>query len=461
MASHIDFDKPETITGKKVLVLGLGLLGGGVGVCRFFAHHGATVTVFDAKASSVLSSSVQALSAFKSIVFSLDGQMPVSLESYDMVIKGPSFPSTHPILIAINRLKIPVTMEAALFVRFAHTRIIGVTGTRGKSTVTRMISDALRAHYTRGRVFESGNIPGTCALELLYEVKPEDVVVLELSSWQLAGLHMERVSPELAGFTSMYPDHLNFYVSMREYIHDKTAIFAYQSKGQQLFIAENCKGDVFEVATPPEGVVTHTITENDFTNDLRFLQGQHNRRNAALALAVTHAVLPEVQIESIADTIRSSHSLSCRQEVIAQKGQVTVVNDSASTTPVACAVAIETFHDRAIILVLGGNSKNVPLDPLIEKLAEHKTAVKRIYFLPGTCTDELMADERFARVSIPYTRPQESFESTIALAFATAEQQETPTVLLFSPAATSFAQFRNEFHRGEIFHSVISAIIAQ
>lgn len=177
----------SSLKGKRVLVVGLGLQGGGVGVCRFFSHHGALVTVTDNKTEVELSDSITALKDHSIAAYHLGGHIEDDFLNNDLIIKGPSVRWDSPFILKALQAGIPVTMETALFVKYAVCKTIGITGTRGKSTTTNLIFQTLNQLYKKGKVYMSGNVPGTCAIELLDVVSDQDVAVLELSSWQLSG----------------------------------------------------------------------------------------------------------------------------------------------------------------------------------------------------------------------------------------------------------------------------------
>ena len=183
----------SSLKGKRVLVVGLGLQGGGVGVARFFSRHGSLVTVTDTKSHGELSDSITALKDQQNITYHLGGHHNEDFLNTDLIIKGPSVRWDNPYILKALQVGIPVTMETALFVKYAGCKTIGITGTRGKSTTTNLIFQTLSQLYKKGKVYMSGNVPGTCAIELLDTVKDNDLAVLELSSLQLSCFHNENI----------------------------------------------------------------------------------------------------------------------------------------------------------------------------------------------------------------------------------------------------------------------------
>ncbi len=216
------------LQGKRVLVMGLGLQGSGMAAARYAAQQGAIVRVTDMKSPEVLAPSVQALAGLP-IEFVLGTHRDEDFLWAEIVIRNPGVPLSSPYLQLARKHGASIEMEIGLFFLACPGRIIGITGTRGKTTTTTLIYNILRdsgVHTVLG-----GNVAGVETLSLLPQITPETVVVLELSSWQLEGLAPHSISPAVAGMTNVYPDHLNTYDSMEDYAAAKANIFRYQHAG--------------------------------------------------------------------------------------------------------------------------------------------------------------------------------------------------------------------------------------
>jgi UDP-N-acetylmuramoylalanine--D-glutamate ligase len=226
-------------TGKKVVVMGLGTLGGGVGTARFFAKKGARVVVTDLKSREELKTSVEELSQYP-IEYILGNHREEDFIKADLIIKNPSVPSSSPFIELARKNNIRVEMAESLFMELSPTKnIIGVTGTRGKSTTSQMIYEIIK---TAGRkVVLGGNVKGIATLELLGAIDDSYYVVLELSSWMLEGFGWNKVSPWISVITNIYPDHLNRYKGMDEYINDKKNIYKFQKKDDILILNKDDK----------------------------------------------------------------------------------------------------------------------------------------------------------------------------------------------------------------------------
>ena len=222
----------DQFKGKKVTLMGLGLLGRGVGDARFFAECGAIVTVTDLKPEDELVDSIEQLSAYD-IDFVLGEHRESDFVDADLVIKGNNVSLDNKYIKAAETAGVRVAMSVALLAKYVASigaTVVGVTGTRGKTTVTNMVYSALQqlGDSTTESVYLAGNVRGVSTLALASQVKSGDTIILELDSWLLQGFAYEEYSPHIAAFTNFYPDHLNYYSSMDEYFADKANIFKYQ-----------------------------------------------------------------------------------------------------------------------------------------------------------------------------------------------------------------------------------------
>lgn len=436
-------------SGKKVLVVGLGLQGGGLGVVKFFSELGAKVKVTDRKTSQQLEQSLKQLQGLNIEITLGEHKLSDFLET-DIIFKGPSVPWDLPELKAAQEKSIPVEMETAFFASYCPAKIIGITGTRGKTTTTMMVYELLK---TAGlNPYLAGNIPQSSTINLLKTVGANDWVILELSSWQLSGFAKKKISPHIAVFTNFYPDHLNLYKNMGEYFEDKKAIYEFQKAEDYLVINENLKSST-SWQTDFQKIKSKITYFNgrQFNEEFVFLKGEHNKENAAAALAVAN-ILNLNSLQCI-KTLKSFSGIPYRQQITAKRGSVIFVNDTTSTTPTATIKAIDAFSDKPIYLILGGNSKNLPYDQLINRLNK----VKKITLLAGSFTDEIM-EELKAKYGKMITEVYDDLEKAVKKAYELASHDNEESYLLFSPGATSFAMFNNEFHRGEEFNKIVTKI---
>lgn len=438
-------------SGKRVLVVGLGVQGGGSGVAAFFAELGATVIVTDIKTEKQLEKSMLELKNYP-IVYHLGSHDIQDFLSADIIFKGPRVPWTLPEIQQALKKHIPVEMETAFFASLCPAPIIGITGTRGKSTTTMMIYEI--AKLTGKKVHLAGNLPNVSSINTLYSIRPDDLVVLELSSWQLSGFHRKKISPHIAVFTNLYPDHLDYYSSMNEYLFDKKGIYMYQKKDDVLFANERLSD--FIKTDKHEGKISF-FSSNTYPGKLDYLKGDHNKENAAAAYLVGRFLRCEE--EKLIYLLNGFKGIPSRQEQVGQKNGVIFVNDTTSTTPVATEIAIRSFSDYPFVLILGGNSKGLPYENLLKEVKK----VSYVVLLKGTFTEEILESlkkDMGEKVSPVFENLEQAVMSAFEKAQHLKKNNSDSVYVLLSPGATSFAMFRNEFHRGEVFNSAVKKITA-
>ncbi|MDQ7784757.1 MAG: UDP-N-acetylmuramoyl-L-alanine--D-glutamate ligase, partial [Desulfomonilaceae bacterium] len=432
-------DIASLFRGKRITVMGLGLLGRGLGDTLFLIRSGARVTVTDLKTEDELAPSVEKLNDLP-VELHLGGHDPSDFAEADMILRNADVPRSSPFLAIAREHGVPIEMDESLFCKYFHGTVIGVTGTRGKTTTSTLIHRILSLH--RPRVFLAGNIMGTATLPLLEGARADDTVVLELSSWQLQGFHDARISPQAAVFTNVYPDHLNRYRDMTDYIHDKKAIFLYQ-KGTDFCLFNEDQPECVALSKEA-GARKAFFTRVDVPDDWRvLLPGTHNRENiAAAARLCTELEVPE---ETVRRAVEEFTGVEHRLQWLGEKDGVGFVNDSTSTTPVAGCAALKAFKGRRIFLIAGGSDKNLDLSPFAHAAAGR---AEKIALLDGTATESL---RRGIEQDGGATKLVGTFSDMKSAVEALMEHTATEDVVLLSPGCASFGMFQNEFHRGETF----------
>lgn len=437
MAVYEDFFK-----GKKVTILGLGLLGRSVGDAEFIAQYAREVVVTDKKTETELAESVERLRKHPNIIFRLGGHCTEDFTDTDIVIKSAGVRMDNPEIAAARAASIPVFMSTALFARFAiaaGATIVGVTGTRGKSTVSHLIYHCLKEDARR--VFLGGNIRGLSTLALIPEIKAEDICVLELDSWQLQGFGDLKISPDVAVFTNLMPDHQNYYPSMDEYFTDKAQIFLHQKQGDTLVCGESILSTI-EAAQPPVAPIVPPMLPEDWVLKI---PGEHNRENASLAIAALEALaIPEKVIRS---GVESFEGVEGRLQLVREIDGVRIYNDNNATTPDATIAALHALDSGAknIVLIMGGSDKGLDMGKLLYEIA---TTCKRVILLAGTGTDRVVPLMQDYSV-------YDNLEQAVREAFGTAEKGDS---VLFSPAFASFGMFKNEYERNDQFLSIVQSL---
>lgn len=435
-------DWKQFFRGKKVTLMGLGLLGRGVGDAIFLAEHGADLIITDLKLSTALGSSLRKLRKYQNIRYTLGEHLLEDFRNRDFILKAAGVPLDSPYIAEARKNKIPIEMDASLFAKLAPegVTIIGVTGTRGKSTTTALIYEILKA--SRKRVFKGGNLVPEATLQLLIRVKTGDVVVLELDSWQLQGFHDSKISPQVAVFTTFLDDHLTYYrstsltASKQRYFEDKTAIFKYQKKGDVLIVGEQAAKQV-TAARPAVAPLIARATNVPHDWRLKLL-GEHNRENIACAVAAARAL--GVSDAAVKKVVAHFKGVSGRLEYLRTVRGIEIYNDNNATTPDATVAGLKALGARKnIILICGGTDKGLDMSKLV---AEIPKCCKGVILLKESGTEKL-------KKGMTDFTEKETLKECVKEAMKIAKKGD---IVLFSPAFASFGKwFTNEYDRGEQF----------
>ncbi|RME30471.1 UDP-N-acetylmuramoyl-L-alanine--D-glutamate ligase [Candidatus Parcubacteria bacterium] len=433
-------------TGKRVTVMGLGLLGRAVGDAEFLALHCAEVTITDLKDKEALATSVARLTRYPNIRFVLGRHELSDFEGRDFILKAAGVPLESPHIAHARQHGIPVEMSTALFAAFAGIPIIGVTGTRGKSTTTHLIHHTLLQAGVRALL--GGNVAGVSTLAHLPRAGEYEVAALELDSWQLQGFGERRLSPQLAVFTSFMEDHQNYYPSMERYFADKAHIFAHQNKDEGVLVASPqviaAIGAYGYARQVPKRVVIAQPTEE--VPPTPQLLGAYNRWNAAVAY---HALrVWGLSYEDIQHGFASFRGVPGRLSLVREWEGVAFYNDTTATTPQAARAGIQALVERhkRVVAIMGGSDKRISEEEyaaLADLIAREEV---QVVLLEGSGTPRLarLLEERGAAAEGPYGSMDEAVSRARELARA-------GDAVVLSPAFASFGLFQNEFDRGEQF----------
>jgi UDP-N-acetylmuramoylalanine--D-glutamate ligase len=354
-----------------------------------------------------------------------------------MVIKAAGVPLNSPEIAAARAAGVPVYMSTALFAKYAReagARIVGVTGTRGKTTVARLIYHTLQK---AGRsAYLGGNIRGISTLAMLPHIKKGDMVVLELDSWQLQGFGDLKISPQIAVFTNLMPDHQNYYPDMETYLADKSNIFKYQKDGEFLFVDKSLQ---YQLQT---GIVPLPIPD-DWT--LRII-GEHNRENAAFAAAALGEYGLGLSEDEIRAGLESFEGVEGRLQNLREINGIKIYNDNNSTTPEATIAALRAVG-KEVTLIIGGSEKGLALETLVGEIREHTSSVIVLVHQNYAGSERLMRE--LEKVGIVFEKAE---DLKVALSMALKNAKGT---VLFSPAFASFGMFKNEYDRNDTFVTLV------
>jgi len=380
---------PDYFSGVRTTVMGLGRFGGQLAVIRFLVGQGAIVTVTDIADCQQLKLSLEKIKDLP-VTLHLGGHIESDFVDTDLVVVSPAVPKTSRYLRLAMEKGVPITTEMNLFLDRCPATLVGITGTTGKSTTTAMIGHILhKARQALGpkkcpyrQVWVGGNI-GRSLLEDLPEIKPADLVVLELSSFQLEDLGCLELSPHIALVTNVRPNHLDRHVTMDDYLEAKSNITRFQEAGDILITNLDDELSDRIVDNKPEPVAHWRFCRSDgqanpgvrvveyenrawlqccfngrqeliYPIDQLPLPGRHNVENTAAAVAVASAV--DIPAKTIAASLKDFTGLPDRLEFVAQVGQVKYYNDSKATTPDAGIVALDSFSSP-VVAIVGGSDK--------------------------------------------------------------------------------------------------------
>ncbi len=437
--------------GKKVTVMRIGLLGRGIGDTAYLAEAGAAVTVVDAAPQSVMQGAVDALASYDTINFKFGPYDFADFKDADLVLVGAGTPLHEPVLAKCREAGVRLVQSAALFAELSRVPIIGVTGTRGKSTVTHMIHHVL-SFITGEPVLLGGNVRGVSNLQLLKSVTEDSLCVMELDSWQLQGFGWAGISPQISVFTNFMDDHLNYYQAGGEsyeeamdlYFKDKAQIFLNQDESG-VFITTPA---VFERAKKLAGTLGQEVVLADTSvlpeDMLLSMPGEHNRLNAALAYEALKAT--GLSDEEIFDGLATFPGVPGRLELAGEVEGVRIYNDNNATTPAATSAGITAVaKGKNVVLIMGGSDKGLDTTALKAAISAH---VHSVVLLPGTGTDNFKPTADATETYTPVAALSEAVEVALRAA-------KPGDVILFSPAFASFGMFRNEYERNDEFMSLV------
>ena len=443
----------------RVLILGLGQYpqGSGVAAALYFAKKKDEVIVTDVKDATALRDNVNQLKKFMNVRLRLGREDEKDLDGVSLVVRNPRVRDDNTIIREAKKRGIAIESDVSLFLRQCPATVIGVTGTRGKSTTTALLAEMLKA-WKKKKVWMGGNIL-VSPLTFMRRVKAEDLVVLELSSWQLEATGAAGLSPHIALWTNLMRDHLNTYPDMAAYAEAKAQIFRHQ-KPDDIVVLPNDKTFNAYAQSAPGRVARFgkaSSREAKLVKSVKMkLEGAHNIENAMAATAV--ALEAGVSASVIKKVLRTFEGLPNRQEVIRVFQGVTYVNDTTSTTPDATIVALKRFSSflenqkqrkGTIHLIFGGADKELEFDEVAKEIKKKKI---RVVVLAGTAEKKIAKAFKTAGVPLQVVTSLKQ-----ALDACLAQVKKGDTVLL-SPGCASFGMFKNEFDRGEQFVKLVKAL---
>ena len=458
----------ERLAGKRVVVMGLGVHGGGLGVARWLLRQGAEIIVTDLASPEVLADPIARLNAFAdelgvSVSYTLGEHRAEDICAADMLVVNPAVRPDSPWLALARSCGVKIETEMTLFFRACPGPILGVTGTKGKTTTTLLLAAMIRQRYPDTVV--AGNLR-VSALEAIEQIRPQTPVVLELSSFQLERLGEAGLSPPYALLTNLGIDHLNWHGSLAAYANAKCQIMAHQGEdgiavlppeqaqawghGRQGVVSFSLTDLTADATVDAAGYARYRDVILFHRSDLR-LPGVHNLANALAAAALAYRF--GIEPAAIATALHEMTGVEHRLELVATIDGVRYINDTTATNPTATAAALATV-DGPIVLIAGGADKELDLAALADTIIGGAAAV---VLLDGSATPTLQALLRARRPDLPLAGPFTDLSTAVAVARSFAQPG---SAVLLSPGCASFGMFRNEFHRGEAFRQIVRQLAA-
>jgi UDP-N-acetylmuramoylalanine--D-glutamate ligase len=456
---------------KIVLVMGLGRFGGGVDVAEFAARAGAKVIITDLASREQLNNSIKKLDEFPDIEYTIGSHNEADFLKADIIVANPAVPLNNKFLQFARSHNKCVTSQIGIFFQLCPATIIGITGANGKSTTSALTAYLLKHKHNKIRntqyehVWLSGNIGNEPLLTTLNQIKSNDLVVLELSSFQIEQLAEIKMAPKVALLTNLTPNHLDRYGTFENYCAAKENIFKFQhiDKNNPAVSIFNAKDEIatewFEKYKRDTGRICIKFSADDVSKDIRdsfTLPGRANLSN--LSAAVTIAKYFGVDDDRIKKALPTFKALPHRLELVAEKRGIRWYNDSKATTPQSAITALEAF-EQPIILIAGGYDKHLLFDELGRKIAEKakaailigQTAPKIAEAIKNTIGKRGTRDEgQRTRIEI-----NDSLVGAVQLATRLSEPGD---VVLLSPACASYDMFENYEQRGREFIRLVQEI---
>jgi len=453
----------ESLKGDSIAVIGMGV--SNTPLIKMMLRAGLKVTVCDKSSRERIGERADELESLGA-KFQLGEEYLSKLYKFDLIFRTPGLSPNNPALLEAAQRGSRITSEMELFFELCPCRMIAVTGSDGKTTTTTLISEFLKeAGYN---VYVGGNI-GKPLLPDVADMVPEDMVVLELSSFQLMSM---RQSPDVAVFTNLSPNHLDYHHTMEEYTAAKLNIFCHQNEnGRAVFNYDN---DITrELAHQAPGYMTYFSRQNKLEEGVYLrdnaiwlnnemgnrevlalddiqIPGVHNIENYMAAIAAVDGIVPDKCVRAVAKRFTG---VEHRIELVRELDGVKYYNDSIGTSPTRTMACLDSF-DQKLILIAGGYDKGVPFTQLGVEMTKK---VKTLVLCGATAPAIRKAVEEapgYADCGMELVETQ-----TLAEAVAAARKAGQPgDVVVLSPACAAFDQFKNFMERGKVFKRLVSEL---
>jgi UDP-N-acetylmuramoylalanine--D-glutamate ligase len=440
------------LKNKKVLLMGLGILGGGAATARWLVEQGAVLTVTDMKGEEALKPSLEKLTDLAGkIKFVLGEHKEEDFLNNEIIVINPDVPADNKFVELARKSGKQIENELTLFYKFCPSRqIVAVTGTRGKTTTTNWIYHLLKS--TDANTFIIGNSPEKPFLQEIKNVDENSFVVLEVPSYQLELVDESNFKPHIAIITNLYRDHINRHKSMEEYAKAKGHIFKGQTEGDFLILNKNDEWTNFFITQNPKSKIL-LFSEDDLIGDKEeFIKmwGEHNLQNWSVASLV--ALTLGIPAEKIKEQIPNLPQIKFRQEKVFDNGNLAIYNDTTATSPEGGIAAIERFAEGGAVFICGGTDRELEFGKWAEVVRE-MVKPRNLILLSGSATEKMKKELSWDEFN-EFDYLEECFKKALEIA-----KGNSKTNIIFSPGAKSFEKFKNEFDRGEQFNALVKGLL--
>ena len=454
----------DYIRFRKIAIIGLGV--SNIPLIDYMHEKKAKVTVFDDREFEKIPEEITKKIENYKFEYSFGKDNLKKLKNFDIIFRSPSCLPTRAELVEEEKRGALVTTEIEMLMKMCPCKIVGVTGSDGKTTTTSLIYSILKeAGYN---TYLGGNI-GTPLFTKISEIKPEDIVVLELSSFQLMGM---KVSPHIGVITNITPNHLNIHKDYQEYIDAKKNIFKYQKENDIIVLnydnvitrecAKEALGKVVYFSGKnklEDGLIVDEKIIKECKDGIRkhlldtqevLLRGEHNYENIATALAATRTL---VDTDIAIKAIKKFKPVEHRLEFVREINKVKWYNDSVSSSPTRTIAGLKSF-DEEIVLIAGGYDKNLDYTPIAKPIIDNVKALILMGQTSGkifeAVKEELEKQNKKLKIYMC-----NSLEETVNIAKRVSKPNQ---IVLFSPASASFDMFKNFADRGIQFKNLVNKL---
>ena len=455
------------LKGRNVAVIGLGV--SNIPLIDYLHNIGSIVTVFDSKEIDDIDNKILDKIINYGMSFSFGKEYLKKLTGFDLIFRSPSCLPTVPELEKEAKRGAIITTEIEMVIELTPGLVIGVTGSDGKTTTTTLIYEILKEDGYN--CYLGGNI-GIPLFDKIKDMQPEDIIVLELSSFQLMNM---KISPKISVVTNITPNHLNIHSDMEEYVEAKKNIFKYQDKDGLLILnydneitrnfEKEAKGRVVFFSSKNKisngyivddgkiKVCENGLRKHVFDTRNMKLRGIHNFENACCAIIATKELVKKESIDMVLTEFKGvEHRLELVKET---KNRIKWYNDSVSSSPTRTIAGLNAFSLKNIILIAGGYDKNLDYSVLAKPIIDNCKALILLGQTSSKIEKAVNIELKKEKKELPIYKC-ESLLQTVNQANDIAVKGD---IVLFSPASASFDMFKNFAERGNIFKTYVNKIV--